>query len=441
MVFLLGRLLQTAKRSVPRVDSIFAIPLPLRLLALVVIGTMAGAAINWAAYRLAWNQRRISPWSAAPNGVPPRVGTDRIPVFGWLGLAREERVHGVLFWFRPLVVEVASGVGLAALYLWETQSAVRLWAPPGMAPPPPAFLTASVALAEHVRFAGHALLFALMLAASLIDFDEKTIPDAITFPGTLAGLAFAAAYPWSLLPAAHFTDRGQTLEEFLTLASPNLWPASLSLKAGVWLALGCWSLWCFALLPRRWNTRRGWGTAVRVFFHRLRVERVTYLLLVVWIVGAAALALLRERIPEAHWGSLLTALVGLAGAASVIWAVRVIGTYVLGREAMGFGDVTLMAMIGTFIGWQSSLVVFFVAPFFAILFAIGNWVLHREREIPYGPFLCLGAMTVILRWPGFWESTAAVFELGWFVPLMIVLCLVLMAVLLGGYEFVRRRVA
>jgi prepilin signal peptidase PulO-like enzyme (type II secretory pathway) len=400
---------------------------------------MLGAAINWAAYRLAWNQRRISPWSAAPNGVPPRVWSDRIPIYGWWGLAREVRAHGPRFWLRPLLVELGTGVALAVLYAWETQSAQRLWAPQGMLLPGSEFLTANLVLAEHLRFLSHGLLLALMLAASLIDLDEKTIPDSITVPGTLLGVSLAAIYPWSLLPAAHFTNGVQTLEEFLTVVSPNLWPAGFEGATGVWLALGCWSLWCFALLPRRWNIRRGWGTAVRVFFHRLRAERITYLILIGWIIGAAALALFGPTMPKEHWAALVTALVGLAGGAGVIWAVRLIGTYVLKREAMGFGDVTLMAMIGTFIGWQASLIVFFVAPFFAILFAVANWVSHREREIPYGPFLCLGAMTVIVRWVGFWEATADVFELGWFVPMMIAICLVLMAVMLGGYEFVRRR--
>ncbi len=46
----------------------------------------------------------------------------------------------------------------------------------------------------------------------------------------------------------------------------------------------------------------------------------------------------------------------------VIWAVRVLGRWTLRMEAMGFGDVTLMAMIGTYMGWQASLVVFFLAP-------------------------------------------------------------------------------
>ena len=34
----------------------------------------------------------------------------------------------------------------------------------------------------------HAVLLLFMLVASLIDADEKTIPDLVTIPGTLVGL-------------------------------------------------------------------------------------------------------------------------------------------------------------------------------------------------------------------------------------------------------------
>ena len=46
----------------------------------------------------------------------------------------------------------------------------------------------------------HLVLISLMLVASLIDADEKIIPDAITVPGTLLGLLLAAAC--SLVAAA-----------------------------------------------------------------------------------------------------------------------------------------------------------------------------------------------------------------------------------------------
>ena len=42
----------------------------------------------------------------------------------------------------------------------------------------------------------------------------------------------------------------------------------------------------------------------------------------------------------------------------IVWAVRIIASQALGVEAMGFGDVTLMCMIGAFVGWQPALLIF-----------------------------------------------------------------------------------
>jgi leader peptidase (prepilin peptidase) / N-methyltransferase len=419
------------------VDLILSIPLPLRLVLLFVVGTLAGALINWAVYTLAWNRRAISPWSRSPQGAGPRRATDRIPILGWLKLRRESSLHGRHFWVRPLLVELASGLLFAGFYLWETQYAPAVWALPGMVPPPPDFLSANLASVAHARYVSHVVLIALMLAASLVDLDEKTIPDAITVCGTLAGLALAALFPWSLLPAAQFVIGGLPHVEFLTLASPALWPAELGgwpQSGGIATALFCWTLWCGGLLPRYWNTRHGWSTAARVFAHRLYVQRSSYAIGLMWLAGALAIFTAAWQAPSAHWAALVTALVGMAGGGALIWTVRTIGSAVLAREAMGFGDVTLMSMIGAFLGWQACLIVFFLAPFFGLAFAIAGWVIHREREIPYGPFLCLAALAVILKWAALWDRTFDIFSLGWVVPALFGVCLVLLALLLWVYR-------
>lgn len=63
---------------------------------------------------------------------------------------------------------------------------------------------------------------------------------------------------------------------------------------------------------------------------------------------------------------------------------------------MGGGDVSLMAMIGAFLGWRLALVTFFVAPFFGAV--VGLYILLKKRShlIPYGPFLSLAALVALL---------------------------------------------
>jgi len=105
---------------------------------------------------------------------------------------------------------------------------------------------------------------------------------------------------------------------------------------------------------------------------------------------------------------------------------------------MGFGDVTLTAMLGAFLGWQSCLMIFFLAPFAALLVGVANLLLHQDHEIPYGPFLCLAAVVTIVRWARLWDWLSGVFALGLIVPLVMAVCLGLMGLLLGLWRLVRR---
>ncbi|MEI6636763.1 MAG: hypothetical protein WCO99_09360, partial [Planctomycetota bacterium] len=51
-----------------------------------------------------------------------------------------------------------------------------------------------------LRWAAHQLLFGLLAAAAWVDIRHRVIPDAITVPGVLAGLAWLTAVPDTLLP-------------------------------------------------------------------------------------------------------------------------------------------------------------------------------------------------------------------------------------------------
>jgi prepilin signal peptidase PulO-like enzyme (type II secretory pathway) len=134
---------------------------------------------------------------------------------------------------------------------------------------------------------------------------------------------------------------------------------------------------------------------------------------------------------------MLTALVGLAASGGIVWAVRLIGTAALRREAMGFGDVTLMMMIGAFLGWQAGLMLFFIAPFAGLVIGLLQFVLRRDDVIPYGPFLCLAAAACVVGWAPIWNWAQPIFGLGWLVPAMLIVCLVLLGVLLAIWQAIK----
>ena len=60
------------------------------------------------------------------------------------------------------------------------------------------------------------------------------------------------------------------------------------------------------------------------------------------------------------------------------------------RESMGGGDVKLLAMAGSILGWKAVLLTFFLAPFVALIPGVVMLLLKRSHYIPYGPFLSLG---------------------------------------------------
>ncbi len=402
------------------------LPMELRIVGLAGVGVCVGAVLNLAIYRLSWVPRSVSPWSAPLANAPPRQWTDRLPIVGWFGLRRETHLHGSLFWVRPIFVEIATAFLLPALYWWEVAElnlqpvllggdAPIIWIP--------------------VQFAAHAILLCLMIVASVIDLDEKTIPDEITVPGTLLGLIAAFAFPWSLLPV--LTPRGDV--EFLTLVSPNAWPAWLAgwpSLGSIALALVAWWTWILGLLPRPWRTSHGWDVAARLLFVRMFRSPGSMFIVGLGLVGSLCIAAAWAE-GDVRWQALLTSLVGVLLGGGIIWAVRNIGSVVLGREAMGFGDVTLMAMIGAFVGWQPCLMVFFIAPFFALGFGIVQLVVHRDAEIPYGPFLCMATVLIILCWQTTWARFANVFALGWRLGLLMLGLLAVLAMLLGIIRVVR----
>jgi prepilin signal peptidase PulO-like enzyme (type II secretory pathway) len=195
------------------------------------------------------------------------------------------------------------------------------------------------------------------------------------------------------------------------------------------LGVACYLLWCFALLPRSWRTRRGWKRAIGILYARIVREPFSWIVLGLALAGIIGIVGV-WWLEGSRWESLLSSLVGLAAGGGIVWFVRIIGRFALRKEAMGFGDVTLMAMIGAFLGWQACLFVFFLAPFAGLLLGLANWMAHREHELPYGPFLCLATLFVIVQWAGIWGWASPFFSIPWLVPAAMGACMAIMLLLL-----------
>jgi prepilin signal peptidase PulO-like enzyme (type II secretory pathway) len=398
-----------------------------------LLGLAVATQVNRGIYRFAYDARLISPWSPRHPDASERTWRDRLPVIGWWFLRRDADVHGRRFWLRPALLELCLAIGFVGLlhFIVVERGLVPLRAR--------ASVTDAIC---YVWLGWYLFLICQMVMATFIDFDERTIPDEITVPGTLIGLLLAATVPGYRLPEV-IHEKGLWVVQPIHPGSPNELPDWISTTESLWIVLACFAVWCFALLPILWTTRGGvknyfkfaWASLWRPPRKRsseLRIrERAahpwTYIVCGMAVFGliGITIAWLLSGSYSRNWLSLVHALVGLAFGGGIVWWIRIIGFLTLGREAMGFGDVTLMAMIGTFVGWQAALMIFMFAPFAAMLVVVLQLLLTGENEIAFGPYLCISALVVMLCWSAVWNDWAAMGVFG--------MLDVLMPVLLAGF--------
>ena len=189
------------------------------------------------------------------------------------------------------------------------------------------------------------------------------------------------------------------------------------------------------LLAVRWLVLAGLVVSTFVDFDRFEIpDEVS----IGGMVLAPILSLAVPRLHEATWvaqqvsegsgvdrmGALVGSLAGLAVGGGVLLAIGKLGSWVYGRDAMGFGDVKLLAAGGGFVGPGGALVALAIGSCVASVAGAGNLVrftcLIRRRArargvpkrlgralaagriagryLPFGPYLGIGIGIALLAW-------------------------------------------
>lgn len=242
------------------------------------VGALAGSFLNVVIYRVPARRSIVFPGSRCGFCESPVRWHDNVPVLSWVLLAGRCR---------------SCGIGISARY---------------------PFVEALVAALAVLLVARHGLglfpvvygaFIAALVAVTFIDADHRIIPDEISKPGVVFGLATAFVFP-----------------HVATSSDPLLPPPPALAFAGAVLGY-------FSLL-----------------------------------------------------------------------AIAAIGRVLAGREAMGLGDVKLLAMIGAFLGPMALPFVFLTSSLSAGIYGIGSAIVHGRRirgsTLPFGPFLASSAMLYVL---------------------------------------------
>ena len=119
-------------------------------------------------------------------------------------------------------------------------------------------------------------------------------------------------------------------------------------------------------------------------------------------------------VPEGRIISGLESVIGLLIGSSLLFWIGVSAEKILGREALGMGDIKLLGCIGAFCGWQATIFVIFGGAFLGSLVSIPMLLIQSKkrktssvvtdekeamvfgREIPFGPYLALATILYIV---------------------------------------------
>lgn len=332
-------------------------------LCVFVFGAAIGSFLNVCIYRMPIGKSIVSPPSACPGCGQFIRWFDNIPLFSYLALRGRCRHCGAQFTPRYFLVELMTAVMF--LVLW-------------------------------IRFDGwlapiYWIFTAGLIVSTFIDFEHFIIPNEITYGGVIAGFVLSVIYP----PLMHAESIGQA-----------------ALRSGLGILVGGLSLYLVVELGKIFFGKRKVplpaNTPVVIADQSITFgdEQITWLDMFSresdrLEFTATLLKFGDQSFENAKVIVSETTLTVNGQAFELATLGRIEATtdlIIIPREAMGLGDVKLLAAIGAFLGWQATLFTVFVSSVVGgvvgvLLIVTGktDW----QSKIPYGPYIVFGAITWI----------------------------------------------
>ena len=359
-----------------------------------IIGASIGSFLNVVIYRLprgiSVNKPRRSFCPTCNYKIPFYLN---IPIISWLILLGKCRNCSSKVSIRYLLVELISGVLFLACWL--------IYALP---------LSGQFQITYYLVLPGW-FLISLLVSASLIDYEHQIIPDALNVIGLISGLIFAIMFP--LIP---FNIMG--VDSFFN-SDEITWYKSfiISLLSGAFGFLIIYSIVFLGKIvfgikvlsknkSNEWSIVEGEENPVLLFDDQeinfedlffVGTEKLVFECQKFDLNGNEIItdkvSVFYDRIDYNNESIEISDWVSVGGKSVKI-------TY--HREAMGFGDVKYMAMIGVFIGWKGILFTLFTASIIGTVVSLPGKILKSDNalnRIPFGPFLSLGAIIWLFYGP------------------------------------------
>jgi len=351
-----------------------------------IFGSMVGSFLNVCIHRVPLGESIVSPPSHCPHCKYSIPWFLNIPLVTWLWLRGKCANCRAPISVRYFLVELLTGVMF--LGCWLMYGRQSPW----------------IALVYSMVLAG-------LIVASFIDLEHLIIPDGLNFGGIAVGVVVSA-----LLPVLHgVLTRGASLKASVlgVLVGAGVLYAVLRLGK---LAFGKWKIklepGTRVIFTETGIVLDGEETPFGDFLYR-KSDAIKLKAGVVELADrcyrnvSVRLSIEKLQIGEETFKP-----------EEVPCMEVTTEELVLPREAMGLGDVKLMAAIGAFLGWQAT--VFSLMMSAPVGLAVSLWLIltkriDKSRPVPYGPYIAIAAALWIFGghqvWDGMWEPFR---KLGWY---------------------------
>jgi leader peptidase (prepilin peptidase)/N-methyltransferase len=375
-----------------RSDLVIWLPTAINIAFMFAFGACAGSFVHVVAWRMPQGLSVVSPPSRCPTCGFRLPWHHNLPVVAYLRLRGRCGACGVAIPPRYVLTEVAMGALFVAIYaVLYLPEGGSFWFPVGEG-----------WWHAHGWRSVPALLVVLWAVGSLVamtmcDWATYLIPVAIP---TLASVVAFAGWPL----AAAFAD-GRPESFPLEPVPWRVGVAALGTLAGlgvsrVLLAAGALQR-SFAdyddYLESPGDTFADYPHSRREMLKELAFVGPGVLLGALAWLAAGHLPVPAGVHPAV--GALLSAAVGFIVGGALVWVLRIVATLLLDTEAMGLGDVHLMAAVGAAFGWKVAVAGFLVAPFVGLAWWLVLLVRSAPWRVPYGPSLAVGSIAAFFLEP------------------------------------------
>ncbi|MBP9854229.1 MAG: prepilin peptidase [Candidatus Omnitrophica bacterium] len=310
-----------------------------------MLGIIIGSFLNVCIFRWPLEQSVVTPRSKCFSCQTPIAWYDNIPLLSYVLLAGKCRNCKAKFSIQYFLIELLTGLTFVGFYLYYGLDSVLI---------------------------PYLFMVSCFIIATFVDFGHRIIPDQVSVGGLFVGLIFSFIFP-----NLHQVD-DQTI------------------FYGRWMMRVLFGLLIAASLLDHFFSRNKETVEdpeaknFEFWTMTIVITAIIYDLFIEFIFPS-----FKKNILTSHFLSLDAGVIGFMLGGGFIYGMGVLGDFLFKKEAMGGGDVKLLAMIGAFLGWKATLLAFFIAPFFGALFGLIEKIRTKDTTIAYGPFLVLGALMAL----------------------------------------------